>query len=410
MAYDSGDICIKLSQPTYWQGNLISGVVEVNVGVFRVKEVLVKIKGVEKTRLKLSPKDLCYTQKRDIFSEKVLLSFGKLIGHKLTFSFNYTLPSILPGTFSLEEGASNYGLIYYYVTATIQTRHQQAKNGYLKTRQPFKVMEKLNIPFARPSYTEQSNISLPNFGTLSASMWIDRNVYFPGETVLARLKINSTSVKPIQNISINLVQETEIQASGQKSQDVSIAHSEHQIPDLEPCFLGVRWVPLSIPSDTPLSSVLGVLVHVNYYVQVKFDNHLSVALPVIILIRQYFESEHAIRPPTAVLPPPAQIRPPWQPDSEAKKCNSCKTRFGIMTYKSHCRNCGKVFCRECVANKIRIPKLSYKDPARVCRDCEKIVAQTGGTKFQSPKQVLEAWHWQYSPQWIPQYKHPNKRM
>jgi len=288
----------------------------------------------------------------------------------------------------------------------VNQKDQKADTEVIKTRTPFKILEKLNVPFARPVSAEQSNISLPNVASLNAKLWLDRNVYFPGETVLARLKVNSTVVKPLQNISINLVQETEILASGQKSRDISTVHSENQIPDLEPCYLGVRWVPMTIPSDTPLTSALGALVRVMYFVQVTFDDHLTVSVPIIILIRQYFESEHAIRPPTAVLPPPSQVRPAWQPDRESFRCNFCKTRFGLLTYKSHCRNCGKVFCRECVSNKIVIPKLQYRDPARVCPECEKIVAATGGTKCQSPRQVLEVWHKQYSPQWLPRYKTP----
>jgi hypothetical protein len=401
---NNSDLCIKLSQPNYWQGNVISGYVELSAGLSRkVQEIVVKIKGVEQTRLKLSPKDIFHTQKKSIFCERIVLIVGNLIGQKVNYSFSYTLPSILPGTFFLEEGSSNYGLIDYYVTAVLHAKKTKPDNERIKARLPFKVQEKLNIPFARPVSSEQSNISLPDFGTLNAKMWVDRNVYFPGETVLARLKVNSTWTRSLRTISVNLVQDTVIQSSGHKSHDISVVHSEHQIPDLEPCFLGVRWVTLTIPPETPLSSSLGTLLRVTYAVQVKFESLLAISVPIIILTRQYFESEHAIRPPTAVLPPPTQVRPTWQPDREAMRCNGCNSRLVIL-YKSHCRNCGLVFCRECVDTKVPIPKLQYKDPVRVCSACEKIVKATGGTKVQSPRQVLEAWHTQYSPQWIPLYK------
>jgi len=445
MDADLFKITIKLSQPCYWQGNVVSGNVEMSSkGAITVKDLIIKLKGTEKTRLHVSAKDQ-QMEKKTIFCSRLSIFEGKIKAGKHNFTFQFPLPAVLPGTFSLEEG-TNYGIIYYYAKATltvseaeeeiVSTGHYSPKARMKRSgsimallkepkieftpkrppeikihtklepkqlRMPFKVLEKFGILKAYP-VSNQNSINAPYGGIVKARLWLDRNAYFPGETVLARLKINSTSVRSIRNIVVNLVQTMSIQANGQKSETPSIVHSERQVPDLEPCYLGVRWVPITIPSDTPLSSSQGDLTHLSYKIEVNFDELLIVSVPITILIRQYFESLHALRPPTAVLPPPSQIRPPWQPDHKASRCNSCNVAFNILKLRSHCRHCGKVFCRDCVSTKIPIPKLKFDHSVRVCLKCVEVITETGGVVYQSPKQVLEGWHKQYSPQWIPNYK------
>lgn len=93
-----------------------------------------------------------------------------------------------------------------------------------QVRVPFKVLEKFGILKAHPVSSPKVDAKLPFSGSISARLWLDRNAYFPGseymrftciiillifvyilgETVLSRLKINSTWVKPLRNISINV--------------------------------------------------------------------------------------------------------------------------------------------------------------------------------------------------------------
>ena len=35
----------------------------------------------------------------------------------------------------------------------------------------------------------------------------------------------------------------------------------------------------------------------------------------------------------------------WIPDNVIKNCANCMTSFGLLTRKSHCRQCGKIFCK-----------------------------------------------------------------
>ena len=46
----------------------------------------------------------------------------------------------------------------------------------------------------------------------------------------------------------------------------------------------------------------------------------------------------------------------WIPDNVIKNCANCMTSFGLLTRKSHCRKCGKIFCKNC----IKIIVLNYK--------------------------------------------------
>jgi hypothetical protein len=172
--------------------------------------------------------------------------------------------------------------IYYYAKATLHMANGMESR---EVRVPFKVLEKFGMLKAHPVFAEKLHVNLPFGGTLSAKVWLDRNAYFPGtiwldnnskksknnnnklmiiimmillgETILARVKINSTWVKHLRNIfmsvcssyplcmnvneaSFQLAQELVIQVDEQKTQSSSAIHTERQIPDLEPCYLGVR--------------------------------------------------------------------------------------------------------------------------------------------------------------------------
>lgn len=59
----------------------------------------------------------------------------------------------------------------------------------------------------------------------------------------------------------------------------------------------------------------------------------------------------------------------WVPDEEVNNCILCKTIFTVTKWKHHCRSCGKVYCSECSASRIRLPELGYTEKVRVCDDC-----------------------------------------
>eukprot|EP01029_Cantina_marsupialis_P017940 TRINITY_DN405_c0_g4_i1.p1 TRINITY_DN405_c0_g4~~TRINITY_DN405_c0_g4_i1.p1 ORF type:complete len:1464 (-),score=422.80 TRINITY_DN405_c0_g4_i1:523-4914(-) len=58
----------------------------------------------------------------------------------------------------------------------------------------------------------------------------------------------------------------------------------------------------------------------------------------------------------------------WVPDEQAWCCRLCRTMFGVITRKHHCRRCGGVFCGVCSSNSVRLTPKSRKK-ARVCGNC-----------------------------------------
>jgi len=62
---------------------------------------------------------------------------------------------------------------------------------------------------------------------------------------------------------------------------------------------------------------------------------------------------------------PAQA---WQLDSTSSACSGCLKRFTFTRRRHHCRGCGRLFCHECTAQRVRFRGLG-ENPQRVCSDC-----------------------------------------
>eukprot|EP00029_Vermamoeba_vermiformis_P007421 TRINITY_DN3210_c0_g1_i1.p1 TRINITY_DN3210_c0_g1~~TRINITY_DN3210_c0_g1_i1.p1 ORF type:complete len:553 (+),score=91.08 TRINITY_DN3210_c0_g1_i1:62-1720(+) len=62
-------------------------------------------------------------------------------------------------------------------------------------------------------------------------------------------------------------------------------------------------------------------------------------------------------------------RPVWIDDKDAINCAQCESKFGLVTRRHHCRNCGKVFCSKCCKDKMPLPQLGYNKPVLVCVGC-----------------------------------------
>jgi len=61
--------------------------------------------------------------------------------------------------------------------------------------------------------------------------------------------------------------------------------------------------------------------------------------------------------------------PEWVSDDSSDSCTSCFIAFGFFNRRHHCRNCGNLFCGECTALEIDIPKYGFNKPVRVCVSC-----------------------------------------
>jgi len=63
-------------------------------------------------------------------------------------------------------------------------------------------------------------------------------------------------------------------------------------------------------------------------------------------------------------------RPVWQ-DQSVPGCKICRSMFGPLVWRHHCRSCGSACCEACTpADWHRpLPELGYIAPVRVCRNC-----------------------------------------
>jgi hypothetical protein len=65
----------------------------------------------------------------------------------------------------------------------------------------------------------------------------------------------------------------------------------------------------------------------------------------------------------------------WQPDEATDTCALCRTDFGILVRKHHCRNCGFVVCDACSPFRMALPHLNLRRPERVCSKCRAALAK-----------------------------------
>ncbi|UYV76367.1 HGS [Cordylochernes scorpioides] len=76
----------------------------------------------------------------------------------------------------------------------------------------------------------------------------------------------------------------------------------------------------------------------------------------------------------------ADIAPQW---IDGSICYQCRTQFGIMQRKHHCRNCGHVYCNRCSSKTSTIPRFGIEKRVRVCDACYDRLQQ--GAPRTSPK-------------------------
>jgi len=405
-------IWVTLNQPSYVGGDMVSGTVEMDCVVpFFAKGVILKVKGFERVWWQYQTTEyegegqnrraVTHThehkQNKEFFKQTIVVypHQGTVAPGHYSFPFLYQLPVNLPGTYFEEGGHHHAGTGYhakvlYKVKASVDVtfRHNLHSTVRLVVNEKFDQL-------LQPSYGENSKTFLTSSGFLNIRAWLDKNAYVPGETVLAKLKANNTSVKPTRRIRIKVHHNLELRAHGH-SKYISRTEFEQEYPGFEPCFYGIKWMPFFIPVGLIRpSSLLGHHVHSSYVFEIECDipgaTDLSVKLPVRILAPQFLYSTTPPQPANAPLPPSVQIRPPWQEDGTAPSCTNCSANFSLFTRRHHCRHCAKVFCDKCSSNKLPIPKLKYKDNVRVCTTCLP-VAQTGGRKYQNSKDIMAQWH------------------
>ncbi|XP_021952522.1 hepatocyte growth factor-regulated tyrosine kinase substrate isoform X1 [Folsomia candida] len=62
----------------------------------------------------------------------------------------------------------------------------------------------------------------------------------------------------------------------------------------------------------------------------------------------------------------ADTAPEW---ADGECCHRCRTEFGIVVRKHHCRACGQIFCNKCSSKICTLPKFGIEKEVRVCDSC-----------------------------------------
>lgn len=126
----------------------------------------------------------------------------------LSFPFQYKLPDNLPGAFFEEGGcwdhhtATGYlGEIMYLIEAKVESAGFQEP---MREELRFVVNERSDRELA-PSYAENRKTFLTAKGSLGVKVSLDANCYFPGNTVVAKLEANNTSVKKTNYVYVSIL-------------------------------------------------------------------------------------------------------------------------------------------------------------------------------------------------------------
>lgn len=416
---NSNRIWVTLNQHAYVGGDMVLGTVEMDCLVpFVAKGVIIKLKGFERVWFQQQVQEWEgegqnrrsvmriheFKENKEFFKTSIIVNpqSGTVNPGHYSFPFSYQLPPNLPGTYCEEGGDKHHGnaffaKILYKAKATVDVafRHDLKKTTKLIVNEKFDQL-------LAPSFAENSKNFLTG-GSLHVRTWLDKNAYFPGDTLICKLKANNTSVKPTRKISIRVHHHLELKAHGQHFRHTHCVY-EQNYAGFDPCFLGTRYMPFFIPVGLRPSSLQGHHVRSEYAFQIECDIpgaiDLNCTLPCRLLAPQFLYSSVPPQPPNAPLPPNVCIRPPWQPDSAANSCGKCSAGFSLFKRRHHCRHCSQVFCADCTKQKTSIKKLKYKDAVRVCDACFP-TASAGGNKHQSTKVVYQQWLQQQQQQMQP---------
>jgi len=88
--------------------------------------------------------------------------------------------------------------------------------------------------------------------------------------------------------------------------------------------------------------------------------------------------------------------PLWTPDTAVSNCQRCGVKFGLVTRKHHCRNCGCNVCAACSLNRCKLTQVDKDKDVRVCNHCFFEIAESkaDGTKAEEANNNS-------SPRWKP---------
>eukprot|EP00298_Acanthocystis_sp_HF-20_P012732 c20027_g2_i2.p1 GENE.c20027_g2_i2~~c20027_g2_i2.p1 ORF type:complete len:1422 (+),score=671.93 c20027_g2_i2:33-4298(+) len=76
---------------------------------------------------------------------------------------------------------------------------------------------------------------------------------------------------------------------------------------------------------------------------------------------------------TGSLTPVPVTKAEWMPNEATNVCMQTKTKFTITVRRSHCRNCGRIFIKECLNNSVMLKGFAQRE--KVCDSCYGLTLQ-----------------------------------
>jgi len=298
---------------------------------------------------------------------------------EFTYPYQFQLPVDLASCFKASGGKkgqdkykckSSYKLIAY---ADLPFNHNLADKTKLVVNEKFDKM-------VQPSYAHNSKGFLLASGKLDCQCWLDKNCYFPGDRVMAKMEANNTSTKKTKRIMMDINLKISLKAD-HHSTSYNIRVHRSEFPGFDPCFYGIRYLPFNAPPELQ-PSCDGKLIKAEYTMELQCDIpgaiDLALKLPIKLLAPQFLFATTMPHPSYLPPPPDETYRPPWQAD--ASNCELCAKKFGLLSRPHHCRHCHCTVCDKCSKTTMALPNLGYNDPVRICTKCIPAASQ-GGVRY-----------------------------
>jgi len=298
---------------------------------------------------------------------------------EFTYPYQFQLPADLSSSFKAQGGTkgtdkykckSSYKLIAY---ADLPYNHNLADKVKIVINEKFDKM-------VQPSYAHNSKSFLLASGKLDCQCWLDKNAYFPGERVMAKMEANNTSTKKTKRIMMDINLVLSLKADGHTAKH-TVRIYRFEFPGFDPCFYGIRYLPFNAPPELQ-PSCDGKLIDAEYFMELQCDIpgaiDLTLKLPIKLLAPQFLFATTMPHPSYLPPPPDESYRPPWEKDADA--CQLCGKKFSMFSRAHHCRHCHTTVCDKCSKSTMPLPNLGYNEAVRVCDKCVPNASQ-GGVRY-----------------------------
>ena len=300
---DKPSIFIHTTKPEYYPGELVQGTVHLNVTTpadidsikilidgseetyFTVtKTYTTTINGKTTTRLREKPfeeRRIFFVNVVDLFAAKSTLQPGVFV-----FPFQFMLNHNLPGSCSVESGSSRGSVRYNLFVQVVVPGFFKANLEHL---QELRVIEPLKQILSATQTYKEENVTflccIPK-GRVTLSANIDKNVYYPNETVELKLQVNNSESKVnLKACSLELIQTVVLRAKGEKKTfDVKIVKTKS--PPVAAGEMCDRTIQMLLPPGLEASttgSIMKCTYELNVRLSVPWSPDVTITQPVQIL-------------------------------------------------------------------------------------------------------------------------------